>query len=92
MGWTIEFTDAALKQLARLDKPVARRIVDFMERRVSTLDDPRSLGESLKGPRLGDFWKYRVGDWRIITELQDKRVVVQVVRIGNRREVYRDLS
>jgi mRNA interferase RelE/StbE len=61
-----------------------------MERRVGVLDDPRALGESLKDPRLGDFWKYRVGDWRIVCDLQNKRVVVQVVRIGNRREVYRD--
>lgn len=92
MGWTIEFTDAALKQLSRLDKPVARRIVDFMEQRVGMLEDPRSLGESLKGPRLGDFWKYRVGDWRIVCDIRDKHVVVQVVRIGNRREVYRNPS
>jgi mRNA interferase RelE/StbE len=92
LGWTIEFTEAALKRLARLDKPVARRIVDFMEQRVGMLDDPRALGESLKGPRLGNFWKYRVGDWRIVCDLQDQRVVVQVVKIGNRREVYRDPS
>lgn len=92
MGWTIEFTDAAIKQLSRLDKSVARRIVDFMERRVGMLEDPRGLGESLKGPRLGDFWKYRIGDWRIVCDIQDKRVVVQVVRIGNRREVYRNPS
>jgi mRNA interferase RelE/StbE len=55
LGWTIEFSEAALRQLAKLDKPGARRIVDFMEQRVATLDDPRTLGESLKGPRLSDF-------------------------------------
>lgn len=92
MGWTIEFSDAALKQLGKLDKPVARRIVDFMDRRVGILDDPRSLGESLKGPQWGHLWKYWVGDWRVVCDLQDHRVVVQVVRIGNRREVYRDPS
>jgi mRNA interferase RelE/StbE len=89
LGWKIEFTDVALKQLAKIDISIAQRIVDFMEQRVGALDDPRVLGESLKGPRLGDFWKYRVGDWRIVCDLQDKRVVVQVVRIGNRREIYR---
>ena len=91
MAWTIEFSEAALRQLAKLDKPVARRLVDFMARRVACLDDPRALGESLKGPKLGDFWKYRVGDWRIVCDIQDRRVVVQVVRIGNRRDVYRSV-
>ncbi len=88
MDWKIEFSEASLRQLVKLDKPVARRIVEFMEHRVARLDDPRVLGESLKGPRLGDYWKYRVGDWRVICDIQDKRLIVQVVRIGNRREVY----
>ena len=57
----IEFEDAALKELAKLDKPVARRIVTFLRERVAVLEDPRSVSEALKGSRLGDFWKYRVG-------------------------------
>ncbi len=63
MVWTIEFSDAAIQQLSKLDKPVARRIVGYMEQRIACLNDPRTLGEALKGPRLGDFWKYRV--WAI---------------------------
>jgi mRNA interferase RelE/StbE len=53
------------------------------------LDDPRSIGEALTGPTLGDRWKYRVGDYRIIADIQDKVLVVYVIKIGNRREVYR---
>jgi len=79
LAWKIEFSDAAIQQLSKLDKPVARRIVGYMEHRIACLDDPRTLGEALKGPRLGDFWKYRVGDWRVVCDIQGRRVVVQVV-------------
>ena len=65
------------------------RIVKFLRQRVAILRDPRSTGEARIGSTLGDYWKYRVGDFSIIADIQDKRVCVQVVRIGNRREVYR---
>lgn len=89
MAWKIEFEEAALKELAKLDKPVARRIVAFLRERVAVLDDPRSIGEALKGSRLGEFWKYRVGDYRIITNIEDGVMRILVLRVGNRREVYR---
>lgn len=89
MAWRIELADAALKQLRKLDRPVAARILEFLERRVAVLDDPRSLGETLHGPELGRYWKYRVGDYRIVTHIQDQTVTILVVRIGHRREVYR---
>lgn len=90
MAWRIEFSEGAKKALSKLDKPVARRIVDFLEERVTMLDDPRSIGEALSGSNLGEFWKYRVGDSRLICSIQDQMVTVFVVKIGNRREVYRD--
>lgn len=89
MAWLIEIDDAAKKDLAKLDKPIARRITTFLRERVAMLDDPRSIGEALKGSRLGDFWKYRVGDYRIISSIDDKVLRILVVKIGNRREVYR---
>ena len=89
MAWQIELSDAAKKQLSALDRSVARRILTYLHERVATSDDPRSLGEALKGTRLGLFWKYRVGDYRILSELIDETLVVQVVKVGNRREVYR---
>ncbi|WP_273478931.1 type II toxin-antitoxin system RelE family toxin [Rivihabitans pingtungensis] len=66
-----------------------RRILMFLHERVATLDDPRSIGETLKGSRLGAFWKYRVGDYRVIANIEDGALHILVVRIGNRREVYR---
>lgn len=89
LAWRIEFEDAALKELAKLDKPVARRILTFLRERVAVLDDPRSIGEALKGSKLGDFWKYRVGDYRIITNIEDGVMRILVLRVRNRREVYR---
>lgn len=60
-----------------------------MRDRLAPLDDPRSLGEAVSGARLGSHWKYRVGDWRIVCDIQEQRVVVRVLRLGNCREVYR---
>lgn len=89
MAWRIEISKTAEKQLEKMDREVARRIATFLRERVSALDDPRSIGEALKGSELGEFWKYRVGDWRLICELHDKRITIEVLRLGNRREVYR---
>ena len=89
MAFRVEFDPAALKDLRKLDRAVQQRLVGFLRTRVATLEDPRSLGEALAGARLGSYWKYRVGDWRISCDIQDERIVVRVLRIGNRREVYR---
>lgn len=89
MIWRVEFDAGARKDLGKLDKPVRQRIVAFLKKRVAHLEDPRSIGEALKGSGLGDFWKYRVGDYRIICDIQDNRLLVLVLRVGNRREVYR---
>ncbi len=89
MAWSVEFDAAAAKELRKLDAQVARRIVAFLRERVAPLDDARSLGEALRGDALGEFWKYRLGDYRIVARIMDRRLVVIVVRIGHRREVYR---
>ncbi|HVT05123.1 MAG TPA: type II toxin-antitoxin system RelE/ParE family toxin [Thermoanaerobaculia bacterium] len=87
MAWTIEYTDTAERQLKKLGKQTAGRILDSMKR-VARLEDPRSTGKALTGP-LGDFWRYRVGDCRVICDIQDGALHILVVRLGNRREVYR---
>jgi mRNA interferase RelE/StbE len=89
MIWSIEFEKAAESELKKLDRQIARRIVKFLRERVAVLENPRSIGEALRGSELGDYWKYRVGDYRIIADIQDKKLIVQVVRLGNRREIYR---
>jgi mRNA interferase RelE/StbE len=89
MAWKIEFDPGAERELSKLDPPIARRLLGFLRDRLATLDDPRSIGEALKGSKLGAFWKYRVGDYRIIASIEDEEVRILVVRIGNRRAVYK---
>jgi len=89
LGFEIEFDPDALKDLKQLDKPVQQRLIGFLKERVAPLKDPRQIGEALTGATLGNYWKYRVGDWRIICDIQDKRIVVRVLRVGNRRDIYR---
>jgi len=89
LAWRIDFTDGAKKDLAKLDKPIAQRITGFLRNRVGPLDNPRSIGHALTGSELGEFWRYRVGDYRIICEIQDKAVRILVIGIGNRRDIYR---
>ena len=88
MAWTIDYADTAKGQLRKLDKQTARRILDFMDARIAGLENPRSTGKALVGP-LGGLWRYRVGDCRVICDIQDSLLRVLVVQVGNRREVYR---
>ena len=87
--WKVEIDREAKRDLDKLDPQVTRRIERFLYERVATLDDPRSIGEALRGSKLGEFWRYRGGDWRIICEIQDAKLVVLALRVGHRREVYK---
>jgi len=89
LAWRIELTATAAKQLAKLDKGEAKRILNFLRQSIAVLDDPRSTGKALTGPHLGSYWRYRVGDYRIICDIQDGALCVLVIEIGNRREIYR---
>jgi len=89
LAWQIEFDQSAKKELAKLDRQVASRLVEFLKNRVLNQRDPRSVGQALRGSTLGEFWKYRVGDFRIIASIQDERMIVLVLRVGNRSDVYR---
>ena len=89
MAYSVELAESADRQLAKLDRQHAKRILKFLRERVAKLDDPRSLGEALHGSRLGEFWKFRVGDCRLICKIEDDRLVVLVIRVGHRKEIYR---
>ncbi len=86
--WKVEFVAEAKRELEKLDPQVTRRIERFLYERVARLDDPRNIGEALQGSRLGEFWRYRVGDWRIICRIQDAKLVILALRVGHRREIY----
>jgi mRNA interferase RelE/StbE len=86
--WKIEFESAARKELADLDGAVAGRILRFLRDRVAPSGNPRALGKPLKG-HLRDYWRYRVGDWRLVCHIDDETVRVLVVRISHRKDAYR---
>jgi mRNA interferase RelE/StbE len=88
LAWRIALSDTAEKQLRHLGTSEARRILAFLRERVGQ-NDPRALGKPLVGKSLRGLWRYRVGDYRLVCEVQDERLVVLVVTIGHRREVYR---
>jgi mRNA interferase RelE/StbE len=87
--WGIKYTDSARKQLKKLDRQSAIRILDFMDERISKGENPRSLGKILTGPKLGSYWRYRVSNYRIICDIQDGQLCVLVIEIGDRKEISR---
>ena len=89
MAWKIEFLPEAEKDLIKIDRPVVQRILRFLHNRIRLLEDPRKIGEALKGPELGKFWKYRVGDYRIICQIEETEITILVVRVGHRKKIYR---
>ena len=88
MAWTVEISAFAQKQPGKLDKPVAKRILDWLDDRIEGSKNPRHFGEPLKGDFAG-LWRYRIGDFRVICEIQDDRLVVLALSVGHRREIYR---
>lgn len=89
MAWTIEYDPGALKDLKKLNRTMQREILDYMDRRIGEANDPRDFGKPLRASKFGP-WRYRVQDYRIICERQEKRLVVLVVAVGHRRRVYED--
>ena len=89
MAYRVELSAEVARELGKLDRQQAKRILKFLHERVAKLDDPRSIGKSLHGSRLGAFWKYRVGDYRLICKIEDDRLIVLVLRVGHRKEIYR---
>ena len=86
MAWRVEVDLRAARALRKLDRTIAARIVGYLEEAVAS--DPRARGKALVG-ELGGFWRYRVGDWRVTCRIEDARLVVLVIEVGHRREVYR---
>lgn len=89
MAWTIEYDPRVIKDLKKLDRTIQREILDYMDQRVAAAKDPRNFGKPLRGSKFG-LWRYRFRDYRIICEVQEKRLVVLVVAIGHRSTIYED--
>jgi mRNA interferase RelE/StbE len=89
LAWRIEVSASAAKQLGRLDKREGKSITHFLRHRLAVQDDPRSIGKALPGPRLGTYWRNRVGHYRLTCQIQDGLLCVLVIEIGNPRDFYR---
>jgi len=89
LAWIIEYADTALKQLKKMDRQVARSIFEYLDERVAQLENPRELGKKLVGPQYGTYWRYRVGDVRIMCDIKDQKLIILVVEVGHRKEIYR---
>lgn len=89
MAYSVELAEGVDRELDKLDPQHTKRILKSLNEWVAKLDDPRSIGQALRGSRLGEFWKYRMGDYRLICRIEDDRLLVLVLRLGHRREIYR---
>jgi mRNA interferase RelE/StbE len=88
LAWTLRFTETALKQLGKLDKQIADQITRVLQERVAKSAKPRAFGKALTG-ELKEYWRYRIGDYRVICELKDRELVILALAIGHRRDIYR---
>ena len=86
MAYEVAYTATALKQLRRLDPLLSRRILDYIDQ-VADLSDPRSRGKGLVGDRSG-FWRYRVGDYRVLCDLDDNELRILALEVGHRSQIY----
>lgn len=88
MSWAYSFNETARKQLKKLDRHAQREILGYLDERIASPESPRRFGKALKAD-LSGLWRYRVGDYRILCQIQDHQLVVLVVSVGHRRQVYR---
>ena len=88
MRWQARYSPQAVRNLDTFDRHIAKKITSYVRERILTLDDPRTLGKPLKGSEWGDCWRYRCGDYRIIVDILDREMVIHVMRVGDRKDVY----
>jgi mRNA interferase RelE/StbE len=89
MAYRVELSEGAVRELGKLDTAQSKRILKLLCERVAKSDNPRSVGKALQGSRLGEFWRARVGDFRLICLIEDDRLLILVLRVSHRREIYR---
>lgn len=88
-NWIIKFSETAIKSLSEIDKKQAKRIIDWLEERLNNCNNPRLWGKPLKGSKFGENWCYRVGDYRILCNLEDGKLIVAIIEVDHRKQIYR---
>lgn len=89
MKYTVEYTKRAIKQLKKLDKQTSALILGWIEKNLVDCDNPRQFGKGLTANRKGE-WRYRIGDYRLVADIQDDKIVILILNIGHRRDIYKD--
>jgi len=89
LTWSVEWDDAAVKELRKLDKQAQREILQYFRKRIATKEDPRRFGKQLIADKAG-LWRYRVRDYRMICSIEESTLMVLVLRVGHRKDVYKD--
>lgn len=87
MSFVVRVSDIALKQLSKLDKPVQKLILSWINKNLQGCNNPRIKGKGLAGNHSGE-WRYRVGDYRIIADIQDSELIILVIAVGHRKNIY----
>lgn len=87
MTWQIKFAETAKKELAKLDKQAQKAILKYLRTRIVERNNPKDFGESLRG-NLAGLWKYRIGSYRVVADIQDEQVTVLILKVGHRSKVY----
>jgi len=88
MRFRVEYTRTAANQLKKMDRKIAVFIISYIEEKLVNCENPRLYGKSLKGA-LNEIWRYRVGDYRILAKIEDDRVLITIIEIGHRKDIYR---
>jgi mRNA interferase RelE/StbE len=88
-AWTIEFDDRARRELRKLDAKIQKTILRYLRERIAGAEDPRVFGKPLR-MKLAGLWRYRVGDYRLICRFEENRMVVMILKVGHRSDVYED--
>lgn len=89
LAWKINFSETAKKQMKNLGKQISIRILNWLDDRITSGNNPRLWGKALKGNAFGEMWRYRVGNYRILCIIKDSIVIVEVISIGDRKEIYK---
>ena len=87
MSWTYRFNASAKRELGKLDRQAQKEILIYLDQRIATLEDPRRFGKALRS-ELAGLWRYRIRDYRLICQIQDDVLVVLVIAVGNRKNIY----
>jgi len=88
MRWTVRLSETALKTLEKINKPEQLRIRQFIKDTLASLDNPRAIGKALQG-NLKGLWRYRVGDYRLVCQIYNHELIIMVLEIGHRKDVYK---